>query len=253
MKFSKLYTILEAISPADIKAMMNGGENADDLQDCETVIKLDQPTKTSKHGNWGMSLATIDSCPFSGDCKKSCFKNQIETRFPEGVAEKTKNNMELVEAEKTTKKMADLLQRSILAERRAARSSIFRLHNGGDFFSGTYFDAWIEVANRMPNKLFYTYTTSIPLWVKRLDKLPSNFVITASYDTNEYGKKLILKHKLKTAIVVNTREQADYLDLEVDKIDDLAWGGDESFALLEHGGMTKNTEKQRITDIIILQ
>lgn len=240
MNFSRLVTLLEAVTPEDIKKMLN---SSTDFSDCEKIVALDKPN--SKHGNWGFSLTSGSSCPWAGECKDLCFRHRDERRWSH-VKTKTDSNFNLIKAEKTTKNMADLLYRSISLEKGARSHPLFRIHNGGDFFSGEYFDAWIEVANRLDKKLFYTYTTSIPLLVNRLNKLPSNLVITASYDTTESNKQLILKHKLKTAFIVDSPKQAEDLDLEIDKDDSLAWGGKDSFALLQHNTTSPKSSKEMV-------
>lgn len=240
MRFSRLIHLLEAtefVTPEEMKKRLSIDKNFKD--NCEKVIKLDQPFKSTKHNWWGMSLSTVDSCPWAGPCKDLCFRKRDERRWPH-VNAKVESNFSIIKAEKTKDKMADLLERSIILEPGARVSPIFRIHNGGDFFSGEYFDAWIEVANRMPQKLFYTYTTSIPLFVKRKNRIPANMVITASWDTTPANQELIKKHKLKTAFIVDSAEQAAEIGLPVDTDDDMAWASKESFALVQHNTQAKN-------------
>jgi hypothetical protein len=132
------------------------------------------------------------------------------------------------------KEIADLLESNL-----PKKFDILRVHVGGDFFSQVYFDAWMEVARRTPNKHFYAYTKSLKYWVARLDVIPSNFSLTASYG----GKhdELIVEHGLKYAEVVYSEEQADAMKFEIDHDDYHAAFGKESFALLIHGTQPKGS------------
>jgi len=108
-----------------------------------------------------------------------------------------------------------------------------RPHVAGDFFTQKYFDAWMDVARRQPNRLFYSYTKALPFWVKRLDTIPKNFKLTASYGgTHDH---LIAKYNLKFAKVVTSPEEAAILGLPIDHDDSHCYSGDESFALVVHG------------------
>ena len=133
-----------------------------------------------------------------------------------------------------TKAIADLLESNL-----PKKFDILRVHVGGDFFNQVYFDAWMEVARRTPNKHFYAYTKSLNYWVARIDCIPSNFSLTASYG----GKhdELIVEHGLKYAEVVYSEEQADAMQFEIDHDDYHAAFGTKSFALLIHGTQPKGS------------
>ena len=95
---------------------------------------------------------------------------------------------------------------------------------------------------------FYTYTTSIPLWVNRLNEIPNNLILTASRDdVSEIGKslvKLIDQYDLKQRIIVDTPEEAAKLKIPIDVNDDLALNPDvKKFALLLHGTQPKESGK----------
>ena len=49
---------------------------------------------------------------------------------------------------------------------------IIRIHVSGDMFSHKYFMAWIKVAERNPDVLFYAYTKSLTYWVRSRDLVP---------------------------------------------------------------------------------
>ena len=139
--------------------------------------------------------------------------------------------------------LADLLQTQL-----PKAFDILRVHVGGDCFNQKYFDAWMEVARRMPEKHFYAYTKSLNFWVKRLNGgvrdgqvygIPANFELTASYGGKHDA--LIVEHGLKYAEVVYSEEEADAQQMEIDHDDYHAAFGKENFALLIHGTQPKGS------------
>lgn len=113
-----------------------------------------------------------------------------------------------------------------------------RIHVAGDFKLLNYFDAWLEVALRRPDVRFYAYTKSLPFWVKRMDVLPANFLLTASRGGK--GDCLIDEHGLREARVVFSEDDA--MGLEIDHDDSHAALPGPSFALLIHGIQPKGSE-----------
>lgn len=108
-----------------------------------------------------------------------------------------------------------------------------RLHVAGDFFNQIYFDAWLQVAKNNPRILFYSYTKAIPLWIKRINSIPPNLKLTASYGgTHDW---MIERYKLRFVKVVGSVEESNILGLELDHDDSHAYGDGGNFALLIHG------------------
>lgn len=132
---------------------------------------------------------------------------------------------------------------NLIRENLPKNLGILRIHVAGDFFSQSYFDAWIEVAKDNPDRLFYAYTKSLPYWVKRLRDIPQNFVLTASRG----GRKdaMIAEHNLRESVVVFSEGEAKEKGLEIDHDDSHAavpeWKFT-SFALLIHGVQPKGSE-----------
>ena len=56
-----------------------------------------------------------------------------------------------------------------------------RIHASGDFYNQKYFDMWLDLCVQNPKVEFWAYTKSLKYWVKRIDVLPKNLVLTASY------------------------------------------------------------------------
>ena len=107
-------------------------------------------------------------------------------------------NFEALQACKGVTAMVDLILRSMPVK----GIKLCRIHSSGDFFSQSYFDAWLAVARSKPDVIFYAYTKALPYWIARLSDVPSNFRLVASrggrYDS------LIEAHNLRNVKVVLT-------------------------------------------------
>ena len=114
---------------------------------------------------------------------------------------------------------------------------VMRVHVGGDYFVKEYLQAWIAVAKRNPNKVFYSYSKSLHFF--KQFALPENLVLTASRG-GKYDE-LIDLHGWKEALVVYSEEEAEQKGLEIDHDDTHAAFGKENFALLIHGTQPKGS------------
>jgi hypothetical protein len=138
-------------------------------------------------------------------------------------------NFESLLACKGVTAMADLILRSMPVK----GIKLCRVHSSGDFFSQSYFDAWVAVARNKPDVIFYAYTKALPYWIARLGEIPSNFRLVASrggrYDS------LIEQHNLRNVKVVFSEAEAIKANLPLDHDDSHAWKHTGNFALLLHG------------------
>jgi len=173
-----------------------------------------------------------------------CFAAQMESYLPARRAVLDRN-LRMLKSVGTVEGMATLINASLPD----SRFPVIRVHVGGDFYSGDYFLAWMEVARRNPDHTFYAYTKSIPTWVRYRKLVPSNFALTASLG----GKfdKMVEKHGLRTARVVFHPEEAEALGLEIDHDDSHARAlNGKDFALLIHStgpaGSKQNLAKSRM-------
>ena len=170
------------------------------------------------------------------DQQYRCFAASIEAAFPSVRNSVDRNHRLLLEA-KTTERMAELLDMSLPAR----RFHRIRVHVDGDFFSAAYFMAWMEVARRNPDRLFYAYTKSIHVWVKCRGLIPDNFVLTASLGGQ--FDHLVEKHDLRSAVVVMHPDEAEAMGLEIDHDDSHARDPEvRKFALLIHGAQPPNSK-----------
>ena len=190
------------------------------------------------------SLPAGHTCPAAKDCFSRadrvtgkvtdgpdtvfrCFMASAEARSP-SLRELVWHNLGLVKDALVdgVDACADLICESL-----PKKFDIMRVHVGGDYFNVKYLQAWIEVAKRNPDKVFYSYSKSLHLF--KQFALPENLVLTASRG----GKHddLIDLHGWKEALVVYSEEEAAERGLEIDHDDTHAAFGEDNFALLIHG------------------
>jgi len=112
-----------------------------------------------------------------------------------------------------------------------------RIHGSGDFFNQKYFDAWLELCRLHTDVLFWAFTKSVELWVNRLDQIPDNLILQASWGGRE--DELIELHNLKFAQVFKTVDQALESGLPIDVDDYYACTNNGSFALVDNFGPDK--------------
>ncbi len=175
-----------------------------------------------------------------------CFAASDEARF-EGTFNVRKDNFEtLLNAWKANdaSSMADLLHEALPLD-----AGIVRIHVSGDFFSSEYFTAWVEVARRNPEVVFYAYTKELQYLLPTnanvyygAEGKPSNLRITASRGGRHDA--WIDEYDLPEARVVYSVAEAEDLGLEIDNDDSHAMlqDGNTSFALLIHGTQPKGSD-----------
>lgn len=172
------------------------------------------------------------------EAKFMCYAARSQGQYPASNIRVFKN-LNLLKQYKTAEEMADLIVRS-MKYHNIEDTDVFRIHEAGDFFSQAYFDAWLEVARRLPGTLFYAYTVSLPYWISRKGSIPRNMKLIASMDEN--NEETILKNDLRYSKMVNSVEEAKELGLSIDVDDTIAWGSDRNFALLIHGPQPSGSE-----------
>jgi hypothetical protein len=198
------------------------------------------------------SLPSGYTCPFAKDCLAKvnrltgkltdgphtqfrCFSASQEALFP-SVRKSRWDNFEKVKNAIKNNTLVDLILNSI-----PKKATIIRVHVAGDYYNQVYFNAWMEVAKRLPSVTFYAYTKSIGYWVNQLGNIPSNFKLNASYGGKQ--DNLIEQYNLKYAKVVFSVEQAG--NLKIDHDDTSAYMRDESFCLLIHNTQPKGSEASK--------
>lgn len=203
------------------------------------------------------SLPSGYTCPFAKDCLAKvnrltgkltdgphtqfrCFSASQEALFP-SVRKSRWDNFEKVKNAIKNNTLVDLILNSI-----PKKATIIRVHVAGDYYNQAYFNAWMEVAKRLPSVTFYAYTKSIGYWVNQLGNIPSNFKLNASYGGKQ--DSLIEQYNLKSVKVVYTVEQAG--NNIIDHDDTSAYMQDKSFCLLLHGVQPKGSEASKALSVL---
>lgn len=198
------------------------------------------------------SIPSGYTCPGAKDCKSyahpdtghikdgvhtefRCFSAAAESAYLATRAQRWYNRKLLAKC-RSSQEIYELIKASL-----PEQAKYVRVHIAGDFYGMDYFDAWMRVARENPKRLFYAYTKSLHLWVKRVDEIPANFYLTASRG----GKfdHLIEEYDLPNATVVYHPEDAEEKGMLIDHDDSLAMSANRgSFALLLHGTQPAGSE-----------
>lgn len=218
------------------------------------LIKLQEKTgkklySFSTLSGWGCGFA--DKCysraVYNGESWKiqdgpntefRCFSASQEVIFPAVREARLQNHYIYTIAASDKKLAADTILAQLPKD-----AEIIRIHVAGDFLNLNYLDAWLSVIRQTPHIEYYAYTKAIPLWLKRINDIPHNLRLTASFG----GKRddLIAQHNLRYAKVVYSEDEANTLGLSIDHDDSLALNHGPNFALILHGPMPKGSEASK--------
>jgi hypothetical protein len=185
------------------------------------------------------NLPTGSTCPFAKECKVTvnrqtgkfdikrgqykCYAASAE-RFP-GVRESRWKNFETALAG-----IKPIIPKNCKA---------VRIHMSGDFFNQDYFDMWLSICRENPSVEFWAYTKSLNYWVKRINEIPSNLVLTASYGGSL--DHLIDEYKLKNVKIYKSQELVED-NRPVDVNDDYARTPNINFALIDNNLISKQKQ-----------
>ncbi len=217
----------------------------------EPNAKLKALTKKLKVTLKTFSLPSGWTCPAAKDCLSKanretgkiqdgpdtqfrCFQASAEAVYP-SLRKAVWHNFDLIKT--VSKDGADAIA-DLICESLPKKFDVLRVHVGGDYFSKVYLQAWVIVATRYPDKIFYSYSKSLHFFADVAR--PDNLVLTASRG----GKfdELIDLNGWKEAVVVFSEQEAIDKGLEIDHDDSHAAFGAKSFALLLHGTQPKGSE-----------
>ena len=225
---------------------------------------LDRKIGKKKAKVYSFSILAGVDCPFANECKSKaevgangkrtikdgpntkfrCFSASQETQY-DHVYDSRKHNHDILHGLNDRWDMADAIESAIPDD-----AGVIRIHVSGDFFNYEYFMAWLIVASRRPDILFYAYTKSLPYFVRSREYMPENLRITASRG----GKRddMIDSFNLKEAVVVYSEQEAEEKNLIIDNDDSHAADPsvDYSFALLIHGTQPPKSEASKALQIL---
>ncbi len=168
-----------------------------------------------------------------------CFAASSEVTYPR-VHDARMHNWRLIKqyiAADNFSGLVDLINRGIQDNAKRNTTKI-RIHESGDFFSGVYLDAWVEVSKLNPDLQFYCYSKNLVLFLQY--NLPSNFFMTASLG-GRWDSYILAGAFRRYSVVVKDEAEADALGLEIDHDDSHCFGAN-PFALLVHGIQPKGSE-----------
>jgi len=190
----------------------------------------------------GFSCPMADKCKSFADresgkitdgenCKFRCYGTSLEAAFSV-VRALHWNNFDIMRQAKTVGNMTDILLNSI-----TEKIKVLRIHSFGDFFNKKYFQAWLNVTERLPEISFIAYTKVLPYL--KIDR-PENFSMVYSYG----GKLDNQVTDEPVAYVVNSIADAKKLGVEascqINPADDYDFiKAQKSFALVLHGTQPK--------------
>lgn len=101
---------------------------------------------------FSFSLPAVDTCPGStAHCRRHCYARSGLFHMP-SIQERYMKNWEAVQ----DPRFAELMVQAI----RLKGISVLRVHVSGDFFSASYTAAWGQIATRLRNVRFFSYTRS---------------------------------------------------------------------------------------------
>lgn len=178
------------------------------------------------------------------DTQYMCYAAWMEIRR-KAIHTNRWHNYNLLEEQVGVHAKADLIGKSIMSlfKETGKEYDSIRIHESGDFYNGEYFQAWLEVARRMPNIKFYAYTKALPYLIEfdeQIKKTP-NMVITISTGGKAADLEDMVDHK--KVVIYNTPEEALAGGHLIDLDDSIARSLDAGdFGLLVHGMQTKDVE-----------
>jgi len=128
--------------------------------------------KTSKH--FGVNLFNFSipayksksgeiTCPLAGECVKFCYAQKGFYKLSSKWAELK------FEATKKESFIDDMIK-----DIKAKKAEFVRVHDSGDYYSKEYLLKWFEIAKKMPDIKFYSYTNNINM-IKKLKNIPENY------------------------------------------------------------------------------
>jgi hypothetical protein len=233
------------------------------------MIKLSHNSKMKKLADMlhlkHSEVASIDlvcgvTCPMADKCKSiadrktgkitdgvntkfRCYGATLEGAFP-SVRALHWNNFEVLKTAKTTDNMVNAILPAI-----TEKIKVLRIHSFGDFFNENYFNAWVKIAEKLPQVSFFAYTKVLPLMKKAR---PDNFSMVYSFG----GKMDNMLTDEPTAYVVNSIADADRLGLfpacQNNPADDYNMVlAQKSFALVIHGVQPKGTKAPELSPAVV--
>lgn len=240
----------------------------------QTLLKLTRGNAKLSKTTLIFNLPAGHTCPGAKDCHTKvvqspdgkrkivdgehnvyrCYAATAEVIYPK-VHEARKHNHDLIRPlaeKKDVQGMVKLILAS-MATVNMAKIERVRVHESGDYFTRSYFQAWMEVATAFPSIKFYSYTKSLTFlaWGKKEGIIPPNFVFTAS--KGGMFDYLIEREGFKSVTVTTTEAETEAAKANGGKFDhdDSLALGDSDFFLQVHGQQPKGTPAAKYWDKLV--
>lgn len=156
-----------------VPTSLHWGQNSKLRKD--KIIAFNLPADEDENG--------IPTCPNAGICKSFCYAKQGRYNFP-NVAQPRQHNFDYLLSlnDDYTHFTATACQDLATIKQKYKKIRGVRIHDSGDMFSRNYFRAWVEVAKKNPDIIFYAYTKMILLFHEIMDDwgMPDNMRIVQS-------------------------------------------------------------------------
>jgi len=125
------------------------------------------------------NLPAIKTCPNCSRCKDTCYARKAEKLYPQ-VLPCREQNLEDTKNPLFIDNMVVSICKAQVNAKKYKPTSV-RIHESGDFYNMKYFFDWIEIAKRLPDLTFWSYTKSqeVMNYIEN-HKLPSNFNVVFS-------------------------------------------------------------------------
>lgn len=143
----------------------------------------------------------IDTCPGAGECKKFCYARKggyVQFKRASMMSTRLLNFLVNDWDGFKNKLIGELKQQEEVYSKKNTKV-IVRWHDSGDFFSPDYLKVAFEIAESLPNIIFYAYTK---IASASSGKKPKNFVMNFSKGAAPEQEKQVDTKKQKHSVVV---------------------------------------------------
>jgi len=233
-----------------------------------TMLKFSKGNAKLPRTTMIFALPAGHTCPGAKECQTSviavgatrkiidgehqqfrCYAANAEVRLPDTFKLRKHNHDLLFPISTKPEAIVELILDSMKAAGMKKITKV-RVHESGDFFTYSYFKAWMDVATAFPDLKFYAYTKSLPFLVRGQKEgiVPPNFIFTAS--KGGHFDYLIGPNGLKSVTVTTTEAETQAaltLGGKFDHDDTLPLGSDD-FYLQVHGVQRAGTVAAKYWD-----
>jgi len=195
------------------------------------VVSLDLPAGwTCAKANICKTFVERKTAKINHVGRITCYAAKAECYAPNTRIMRWHNFDSLRECSNDTERMIELIGASI-----PEKVKVMRIHSSGDFFSPSYFYAWVGIAKAYPNISFYGYTKHLDYAIA---PLPKNMFLEYSFGGKDDTRRIELKYHAPTCYIGEYKKQYNGYKIVCkagnSHEDYLAILNRESFVIMEH-------------------